>query len=522
MPVTYESTINRFIGLSTDTKPTHTLWVAGTIPYDVPIGSTFWEYDTKIMYKTYDGINWSTYDTTAVLAQFLVGTYLSSAATTTTITSAALVDVAGKYVGQMVIPIEGDMAGEGRYITAYNGTNQLTVSPAWAADPDAGGAIYFQILSSNTMIVTTALGTDGTTVTDSATTVLGAVGANNADNAFTSNLVAGNADGSTLEREEYIQSELAKVPKSDAAVTWNATALAALTTQDALALTNILLNKLMALADGTGKYPASVIEDSALAKILSKADPAVTTSFDNTTDSLEALADAIIAAKAVVDAISAYVDTLETNMGDMSGDTLKSVKTKMGDIARSFDVILGARWDSSGDLGTDIALLLTYCDILDDATNGLAAIRTLIVTLTAYVDTEITEIQVTQNSESPLITTYNTTATIKDTLIGTTAVKLFVLDALGGTKKDIRCGFFLDDDVAATFTFSVFKTRPGDLLTSIQDSTKTWSIVNPAADGWYTYDVGDLESGLQMELRIAQNNAGDATNVCDAVLTCLG
>lgn len=107
--------------------------------------------------------------------------------------------------------------------------------------------------------------------------------------------------------------ELAKVPKSDATVTWNATAAAQITTQAALALTNILLNKLTALADGTGVYPASVIEDSTLAKILSKADPAVTTSFNNTTDSLEALADAIAVVAGYLDteiaAILAAVDT---------------------------------------------------------------------------------------------------------------------------------------------------------------------------------------------------------------------
>lgn len=52
---------------------------------------------------------------------------------------------------------------------------------------------------------TAALGTDGTTVTDSATTVLGAVGANNADNAFSSSSVVSNEDGSVLERLETIR-----------------------------------------------------------------------------------------------------------------------------------------------------------------------------------------------------------------------------------------------------------------------------------------------------------------------------
>jgi len=45
-----ESTIQRWIGLSTDTKPT-----------GVSVGSTFYEYDTKNSYKSYDGTNWTLY-----------------------------------------------------------------------------------------------------------------------------------------------------------------------------------------------------------------------------------------------------------------------------------------------------------------------------------------------------------------------------------------------------------------------------------------------------------------------------
>lgn len=50
-----------------------------------------------------------------------------------------------------------------------------------------------------------AAGTDGTTVTDAAGTVLGAIGADNSNNAFASTSVASNADGSVLERLEYLQ-----------------------------------------------------------------------------------------------------------------------------------------------------------------------------------------------------------------------------------------------------------------------------------------------------------------------------
>ena len=42
-----ETTISRYIGLESDTKPT-----------SVPVGSTFLEYDTDTMFITYDGTNW--------------------------------------------------------------------------------------------------------------------------------------------------------------------------------------------------------------------------------------------------------------------------------------------------------------------------------------------------------------------------------------------------------------------------------------------------------------------------------
>lgn len=56
--------------------------------------------------------------------------------------------------------------------------------------------------------LTPALGTDGTTVTDAATTVLGAIGANSANNVFNSATVVSNADGSVLERLEMLQGNI--------------------------------------------------------------------------------------------------------------------------------------------------------------------------------------------------------------------------------------------------------------------------------------------------------------------------
>jgi len=58
-------------------------------------------------------------------------------------------------------------------------------------------------LDSNKSLVD-VLGSNGTTVTDSAVSVLGAIGANNNNNAFASNLVVPNIDGSALERLEAV------------------------------------------------------------------------------------------------------------------------------------------------------------------------------------------------------------------------------------------------------------------------------------------------------------------------------
>lgn len=68
-----------------------------------------------------------------------------------------------------------------------------------------------------------ALGTNGTTVTDSAVSVLGAIGANSADNSFGSASVVSNPDGSVLERlESLIQATLVRREGAYMLETWQA------------------------------------------------------------------------------------------------------------------------------------------------------------------------------------------------------------------------------------------------------------------------------------------------------------
>ena len=56
--------------------------------------------------------------------------------------------------------------------------------------------------------------------------------------------------------------------------------------------------------------------------------------------------------------LAAVLRRLHDDLGDPSSDTLSSLTAKLGDIARSLDLILGSRWDAGGDLGTDISNIL--------------------------------------------------------------------------------------------------------------------------------------------------------------------
>ncbi len=73
-----------------------------------------------------------------------------------------------------------------------------------------------------------------------------------------------------------------------------------------------ILKKLYYTSDGTGAYPATVANDSTLAKIMAKGATATASTFDNTTDSLEAIADAISALG--VAGVGSYADEVVTHM----------------------------------------------------------------------------------------------------------------------------------------------------------------------------------------------------------------
>ena len=72
--------------------------------------------------------------------------FTSTAATVNTVTCASLVDRANLYEGMMLVPLNGNQAGQGRYITNYDGDDVLTVVPDWGTGPDAAGAFRFAVV----------------------------------------------------------------------------------------------------------------------------------------------------------------------------------------------------------------------------------------------------------------------------------------------------------------------------------------------------------------------------------------
>lgn len=67
---------------------------------------------------------------------------------------------------------------------------------------------------------------------------------------------------------------------------------------------------------------------------------------------------------AAVAALQADVTALMADVGNPTGEALGNIADKWGDIARSLDLILGARWDGAGDLGTDIVAILAALSAL--------------------------------------------------------------------------------------------------------------------------------------------------------------
>lgn len=101
---------------------------------------------------------------------------------------------------------------------------------------------------------------------------------------------------------------------------------------------------------------------------------------------------AIRTVPAEVAALAVLVTALMADVGNPTGETIGNLADRFGDIARSLDLILGARWDGAGDLGTDIVAILAaaggvtgaFREQVDAPINqAVAAVEVFVVTLNA-------------------------------------------------------------------------------------------------------------------------------------------
>lgn len=197
--------------------------------------------------------------------------------------------------------------------------------------------------------------------TDSAATVLGA---NDNNNGFASDQVASNADGSVLERLEDLKDRIDTVDDY---------------------VDGALLEKLSAGADGAGNFPATVVDGSVISKVLSKVAGGDTSSYDETTDSLEAISDKI-GTPAGAD-VSADILALDTKLGTPAGADMAT------DIA-ALDTKIGT---PAADLAADIAAIKAQTDELGSAVGAslsadIAAIDTKIGTPAVDLATDMASI----------------------------------------------------------------------------------------------------------------------------------
>ena len=144
------------------------------------------------------------------------------------------------------------------------------------------------------------------------------IGRNDSDNVVDTSAVVADDDGSVLERLEHISVETDKIAAIDNTANLNV-AVDGTPTPTAKSVYDIInkdtnytyakgtdsleaiadklidtkLAELASVADGTDPRPASVVNDSILAMLMGKHNPASISSFDNETDSLEAISEAV-------------------------------------------------------------------------------------------------------------------------------------------------------------------------------------------------------------------------------------
>ncbi len=196
--------------------------------------------------------------------------------------------------------------------------------------------------------------------------------------------------------------DVTEIPSETNAKTFNATALASIEAEATDALEAEHLDHFLQLDGATQKYPENCETDSILAKILVKADPAVPSQFDNSTDSLEAIRDNIDTLNA---ADQVDLDAILLDTGTTLPATLTGMETKIDTVDTVVDGIqtdLDNATDGLGALKTLIDANKTVIDTIDDFVDGTTA------TPTAYRReigvTQIKEVSITAAANAGVTT----------------------------------------------------------------------------------------------------------------------
>lgn len=205
--------------------------------------------------------------------------------------------------------------------------------------------------------------------------------------------------------------ELAKVPKSDSNVTWNATAAAQIQSEAEDALVAKGLDHLIS-ASVAG---ADIADDSIIAKMVSKSATADWDSFTNTTDSLEALRD----------------------RGDAAWITATGFSTlSSGDVATAVWNAATASYGSAGSYGLlmetnlDAAISTRLASASYTAPLDAAGTRTAIGLATANLDTQLNALPTAAENATAVLTTQMTEGYAADGVAPTVTQALFLVQQM--------------------------------------------------------------------------------------------
>jgi len=213
------------------------------------------------------------------------------------------------------------------------------------------------------------------------------------------------------------QAAVDEIPSQTNAKTWNATALQSIQDEAEDALEGEDLDHFLKLDGATQKYPENCATDSILAKVLVKADPAVPSQFDNSTDSLEAIRDRM-------DALN-VADQVDLDA-----------------------IIVGTITNATGvDVATDVVAIQAD---LDNATDGLGALK-------IEIDANETKIDTLQSGVDKF----------KYGAVGSGDINILFpdvdqpLSAIEFSLAELTDDFIADGEITAVGTISIYRYRKG-------------------------------------------------------------